>query len=422
MISPREVVITGMGVVSPIGIGCEAYAESLRNRQSGVRRLENYNPANLQVDFGGEVRGFDPKHFVTPRKSLKIMSREIQLGFAAANLACEDAALSPGSVDPDRLGVIFGADMIYGDLAELSRTYIGHSASEAPDIQRWIGQALAELNPLWLLKNLPNMPACHFAIAIDARGPNNTVTMGEVSSLAAIAEAVRVIERGAADAIVVGGVGSRIHPMVWLWQSDEHLSHRREQPAKACRPFDAERDGVVQGEGSAALVLETRQQAESRGAVIRARVAGVAIGCEPPPPVSQIRTGRAIKAAMRSALVQARLAPKDIGHVNAHGLGAVIRDQVEATAIQEVLGNVPVTALKSYFGHLGAGSGMVEAIGSLLALGGEPVPATLNYERPDPRCPVNVVREPIAGLERRTAMLLNDAMSGQCAAVVICAE
>jgi 3-oxoacyl-[acyl-carrier-protein] synthase II len=276
---------------------------------------------------------------------------------------------------------------------------------------------MPEIFPLWMLKYLPNMPACHIAIAHDARGPNNTLTMAEVSSLAALAEAVRVIERGQADVMLVGGTSSRLKPHTWLRSGPVQHSRRADAPAAACRPFDADRDGMVHGEGAAALMLETRAHAEARGAAVLGRVAACAEACEP------CRTGRpqgaAIRRTIRSVLRSSGLDAQGIGHVNAHGLGTTDDDQVEAQAIRETLDGVPVTAPKSFFGNLESAAGAMETVASVLALQRGQVPPTLNYERPDPCCPVNVVHGQPAPIERRTALVLNQSRQGHCVAVLL---
>ena len=213
--------------------------------------------SDLPVPFGGEVADFDPKQYVRPRKSLKVMNRDIQLAFVAADLACADGGIRERRIDPERLGVLFGADMMACDLEELTNAYRACMVDGRFDFSRWGPAAMAEIFPLWMLKYLPNMPACHVGIAQDARGPNNTIVSGEVSSLAAVAEAVGVLERGQADVMIVGGSSSRIHPTVWACSRDLPLSRRSDDPAAACRPFDARRDGMVYGEGAAAFLLET---------------------------------------------------------------------------------------------------------------------------------------------------------------------
>ena len=201
----------GIGVVSPIGIGQEAFWASLCEGRSGVRRLNIFDDPDL-IPFGGEVSDFDPKTYIRQRKSLKVMSRDIQLAFAAADMACREAGHHERPIDPERLGVIFGDDMIPCELHEFVPAYRNCIVDGRFDFNRWGHAAMTEIFPLWMLKYLPNMPACHIGIAQDARGPNNTLTLGDVSSLSAAAEAVRVLERGAADAMIVGGAGSRIHP------------------------------------------------------------------------------------------------------------------------------------------------------------------------------------------------------------------
>ena len=188
MTSSREIVITGLGVVSPIGIGRGPFWDSLCEGRSGVRRLGLFNGDDPPSPIGGEVADFDPKQYVRPRKSLKVMSRDIQLGFAAADMAYQEAALSPGAVAPERFGVVFGADMITADLSELQPAFAGCMVDGRFDFARWGQSAMAEMFPLWMLKYLPNMPACHVGIAQDARGPNNSITLGDASSLAAMAE------------------------------------------------------------------------------------------------------------------------------------------------------------------------------------------------------------------------------------------
>ncbi len=420
MAHSQEIVITGMGVVSPIGIGSEAYWNSLSEGHSGVRALDVFGDSDLPAPIGGEISDFDPKQYVRPRKSLKVMSRDIQLAFVAADFACQQAALDTRPIDPERLGVVFGADMIACDLREMVDAIRSCVVDGQFDFSRWGQQSMAEMYPLWMLKYLPNMPACHIGIAHDARGPNNSITLREISSLSAIAEAVRVIERGQADAMIAGGASCWVHPFIWAYGRSFELSGRLDEPAAACRPFDADRDGMIHGEGSAAFILERRQLAEARGANILARILGFAATFEPYADVRPLR-GDAIRSAIKLALQNAGIGPGEIGHVNADGLGTVQNDVIEAQAIRETLGDVPVTAPKSFFGNLGAGTGAVEMVASILALEKSCVPFTLNYERPDPQCPVNVVRKTFLKDTKPTVMVLNQTQRGQSIAMVLAA-
>jgi 3-oxoacyl-[acyl-carrier-protein] synthase II len=419
MPTQREVVITAMGVVSPIGIGRDRFWESLCTGRSGVRHVPLFAACG-GPPIGADVSDFDPKQYVKPRKALKVMSRDIQLGFTAADLACAEGGLAEHPMDPERAGVVFGADMIACELDELVAPYRACTVDGRIEGHEWGAKALSELFPLWMLKYLPNMPACHIGIVHDLRGPTNALVLGEVSSLAAVVEATRVIRRGQADAMIAGGVGARVQPMVWAHEQALQFSRRSDDPAGASRPFDARRDGMVNGEGSAAFLLESRQSAEARGVKPLARVVAFATAFEPRPDRSPPQ-GEGIVRAIRQALERCGLEPRQVGHVNAHGMSTTLDDRIEAQAIRAVLGDVPVTAPKSYFGNLGAGGGAVEMAASLLALEHGLVPPTLNYEQPDPECPVNVVHGQPLATDRRPALILNHSRVGQSVAVVLAA-
>jgi 3-oxoacyl-[acyl-carrier-protein] synthase II len=414
----QGIVVTGIGVVSPIGIGRDPFWAALSGGRSGIRRLDLPVNPSQPPPIGGVVADFDPKQYVRPRKSLKVMSRDIQLAFAAADLACVEAGLRDRPVDPERLGVVFGSSLIPCDVNELVGAYRGCMVEGTFDFHRWGHAAMAELFPLWMLKYLPNMPACHVGIAQDARGPNNSITLGDVSSLAALAEAARILERGQADAIIAGGVGALLHPAQWVRSHLLGLSRRGDAPEAASRPFDALRDGLVGSEGAGSLFLETERHALSRGVPALARILGAAGAFEPRRNGRAIE-GAAIRRAIAAALRDAGLAPADVGFVVAHGLSTVDDDRIEAQAIRDTLGDVPVTAPKSYFGHLGAGAGSLEAALSVMALAHGQAPPTLNYEQPDPQCPINVIHGGPMPLDRPTALILSHTRHGQAVAVVV---
>jgi 3-oxoacyl-[acyl-carrier-protein] synthase II len=413
-----DVVVTGIGVVSPIGSGCEAFWASLAAGRSGIGPITAFDAGGLPVRFGGEIRDFDPKVRVKPRKSLKVMSREMQLGFAAADEALADAGIAAGALDPDRFGMIFGADMIYDELQETAAVFRGCREDGQFRFDRWAQAATAELHPLWLLKRLPNMTASHAAIHHDARGPNNTLVHGEVSGLLALAEAADVIRRGQADVMLAGGTGCRLTPWTMVLDGARLLSRRNDDPAAASRPFDRDRDGAVLGEGAAVLVLESLDHARARGATVQARVAAVAARCESrPADRSQPLSGAALAAAIRAALDMAGTSRTVIGHVNAHGLSTPGDDRTEAEAIHATLGDTPVTAPKSFFGHVGAGGGLVELAASLVGATHGLVPPTLNHDTPDSRCPVRVIREPVAA--GGAILKVSVARTGQATAAVL---
>jgi 3-oxoacyl-[acyl-carrier-protein] synthase II len=348
------------------------------------------------------------------------MSREIQFAVTAAGMAMQHAEYSPGDIAPERLGVIFGAELMHTPLDEVEAAFRASVVEGRFDYRRWGEASMREIYPLWMLKYLPNMPACHVGIAHDARGPNNSITLGDASALAAIIEATRVIKRGQADAVIAGGAGSWLSTTAFTRTQQLDVSHRNDAPERACRPFDQERDGCVHGEGAAAYLLESAETARARGARVLAVIRGVA-NCFEPVARDARMTGSALRRSMRGALRSADWQGADLGHVNAHGASSVHGDRVEAAAIHDELGDVPVTSPSSYFGSLGPGSGAVETLATVLSFAHDAVPATLNYDSPDPDCPVNVVAgEPLPGMARR-ALKLSYTTHGQALALALAA-
>ena len=403
--SSRRVVITGLGVVSPLGNCPGKLIDSLRKSASGVGPFTQVPLGVLSTDYGaeateftGDIDNYGPLEKSlqrTIRKGSKVMCREIEMGVAAAQLALHDAALSLENRDTNRTGVVYGCDYIMS----LPSEFVSGIAKCLDDqgkfhFEKWGSQGKPEVNPLWLLKYLPNMPASHIAIYNDLRGPNNSITVREASACAAIYEAHSTLQRGQADVLVVGSTGSRIHPLRTLHASmQEKLAANRDDPKTMSRPFDASRDGSVVGEGAAAMICETMEHAQDRGATILGEVVGVASSAVGPDAGDDyLRT--ALANVYRGALGDADA--KSIGHLHAHGLGTVECDQHEAEAIVEVFGDAskqpPVTTAKGHFGNLGAGGGMVEIVASLKALGGNLFPI-LNCDSLDSRCSIHAVRD-----------------------------
>lgn len=413
----REVVITGIGVVSPIGIGRDAFAASLAAGRGGIRSLSMLPPGSVPAWIGGEVVGFDPKDRIN-RKALKLMSWDIQAAVVASQLAVDDARLAAGAADPERMGVVFGTEMIQSVPEELEPTYRNCLVDGRFDFSRWGPAAMSNIHPLWFLKHLPNMPACHITIQHDIRGPNNTITESDVSDLLAIIEAAKYIQRGWTDIMITGGVGSRLRTTPFLRSFIGQVSRRNAEPERACRPFDRDRDGAVNGEGAAAFILEARETAVARGAKVLGRILGFGAAYDPQAMAHGL-SGTAIQAAIRAALRDARLSPAAVGHVNAQGMSMTAADRVEAQAIRAVLGDVPVTAPASFFGQSGAGGGALMLAASVLGLADGSVPFTLNYDQPDPDCPVNVVHARALSGAKPVAVKLSHAWPGQVAALVV---
>ena len=419
----NRVVVTGVGVVSPAGVGNSLFWDNLREGRGGIGYLSSFPAENLPSKLAAEIRDFEPRNYVRDRKFLKVMSRDVILGVSAANLAMNDAGLRQGDLEPERLGVGFGAGRISSTPQELAEAVTRCStAGKEFQFTRWGEDSMGEITPLWMLRQLPNMPACHVSIDHDARGPNNTITSRDSSAILAVSEGVRVIERGAADCMIVGACGSNIHPVdITKLNLFEGLSRRVDDPERACRPFDFSRDGTILGEGAAAFIIEEYEHARRRGADIYAEIIGVGAGCDGRGYANGAE-GVGLVRAIQSALKRGGLTPEDIGHINAHGKSTQRDDLVEARAYHRALGDVapkiPLTALKSYVGHSDAGSGAVELAGSLLAVRHAYLPSTLNYEIPDPRCRLNVVHGEGLRLDNLTGMSVNRTTMGQSAAVV----
>ena len=402
----ERVVVTGLGPICPLGIDVEQLWAALHAGESGVRRLASLPADEMTSPFGGEVWDFtgDIEQFGELergtqrliRKGMRMMCREIQMGVAASQKALEHARINLATIDPERIGIVYGCDYIqttpdeYGDAVKRCLDENGKF-----DFTRWAEHGISQMNPLWLLKYLPNMPASHIAIYNDLRGPNNSLTMREPAGNQAITEAYFCILRSHADVMLAGSTGTRIHPLKSVQASmQETFAGPGREPEEASRPFDLGRQGMIMGEGAGAILLERRDAALARGSTIYGEITGfgasTVIDDDGTP-----RIDKALENVIRQALETAGMEPGEVGHIHAHGLSCPVTDVQEATAIQSVFGDrsspIPVVAAKSSFGNLGAGSGTVELISSLLAFKHDRLFPVLNYQTPDPDCPLNVV-------------------------------
>jgi 3-oxoacyl-[acyl-carrier-protein] synthase II len=399
----RRVVITGAGLISPLGNSRQALWEALQAGRSGVGPIRCLPSAALPFrcaaeawDFQGKIDDFgdlSSEQKRTIRKGLKVMCREIQMGVASAQLALQDAGLHSGDYDVDRTGAVYGSDYIMTAPQEFTEG-VRRCLDEQGhfDFSRWASEGLSQVTPLWLLKYLPNMPASHIAIYNDMRGPNNSITLREASSNLAVAEAFCTIQRGHADIMLAGATGTRLHPLRTVHTVlQEEIAPGEDEPERLCRPFDRDRRGMVLGEGAAAVVLEALETARARGATVLGEVVGYGSSASMTPQ-GGADSRQALQNVIVQALGKAGLKPGDVGHIHAHGLATRKDDIDEAAAIVAIFGDngprTPVTAAKSYFGNLGAAGGMVELITSLLALQDGSLFPIRNYETPDPDCPV----------------------------------
>lgn len=417
--SPLRTVITGFGLITPVGIGREATWQGILAGKSAVRRIASFDPSGLEVQIGAELPGFDAKNHVDKkdRKQLRTMGKAIQIGFVAGSLALHDAKLTADAFNPLRLGISFGAATIASELDELThaacKTVLpGH---QAVNMKIWGTDGMPMMPPLWLLKYLPNFAAAHVSILNNAQGPSNSITMGDVAGNLAIAEGRRIIQRGIADIMLTGGSDSRINPLsITRLQMFYPLSRKNESPETTCRPFDAQQSGIVLGEGAGILVLEALEHAKKRGADIIAEVAGAGDACD------FALDGSGIAQAVQAALDSAKITTADIDHIVAQGYGETKLDATEAKGILSVFGGncPPVVAIKGIIGNTGAASGGIETAISAFALQSGTIPASINHSQPLPSLtlPVTKQNQPI---KKDYSLKICFSDMGQCSVIVL---
>ncbi len=441
MSSRRRVVITGLGVATPLGLGIEAFWEGLLQRRCGIRRVESFDPAGFPCQIGGELPAFSLGDFIPKsyRKSAKVMARDIMIAVLCAYHAVRDAgihtkciiergeAAGPPNVDSTRFGANIGAGLVCADLSELAAA-LATAADEHGnfDLRRWGSEGMSNLTPLWLLKFLPNMLACHVTIVHDAQAPSNTITCGEASSHLAIGEAFRTIARGDADVCICGGAESKVNPMALArsllcgWVNSES----NDDPAAACRPFARRRKGTVVAEGGGLVILEALEHARARKARIYAELTGFGASSNASHWARPESSGRGMALALSKALADAKTSVEQIDLVVPFGAGTVEHDAAEIAAFHEVFGarldHIPAIATRGSVGKNGAGSGAIDFAATVMALHRNTIPPSLNTQDPDPACRFRFVQGDPKDARVRGAISLGHALAGgQCAALVI---
>ena len=392
----RRVVITGIGCITPLGNSVESMWNSLREGRSGIGDITHFDASNFPTRFAAEVKDFDLGDFIDAPQRFEYTGRNIRFAVAAAVQAMRDSGLTENGIDPARFGVYLGAGEGAQDFT-LFMELIGRSQKEGElDLEKFTKEGLEHLNAQIELELEPNMSAGHLASLFNAQGPNLNCLTACAASSQAIGEATELIRRGDADAMISGGAHSMIHPFgVTGFCLLTALSSYNENPIKASRPFDRNRDGFVLGEGAGMLILEDLERAKVRGAQIYAEIVGYGSTADAYRITDVHPDGRGATDCIRMALNDAGMNTDQIDYINAHGTSTVINDKVETTAIKQALGNdayeTPVSSIKSTMGHLIAAAGSVEAITCLLAIKDGVLPPTINYETPDPDCDLDYV-------------------------------
>jgi 3-oxoacyl-[acyl-carrier-protein] synthase II len=377
----RRVVVTGLGLVSPLGIGREANESALFEGKSGIGPITVFDPEAFPVKIAGEVRGFDPERYID-HKEVKKMDRFIHYAVTASRMAVEESGIEINEANAERAGVMIGVGL--GGLPAIEKYH---------DIYKQKG--VRKISPFFIPMVISNLASGQVSILYGTKGPNTCVVTACATGTHAIGDAGRLIQYGDADILIAGGTESTITPLsVGGFSAAKALSTRNDDPEGASRPFDKDRDGFVIGEGAGIVVLEELEHARKRGAKIYGELAGYALNSDAYHITATAPGGEGAARCMRLALKNGGINPDEVDYINAHGT-STMADATETQAIKTVFGDrarsIPVSSTKSMTGHLLGAAGGVEAIYTLIAMERGVVPPTINYHTPDPECDLDYV-------------------------------
>jgi len=405
----RRVVITGMGIVSPLGESVKEYWGSLVNGVSGIGPMTLADPTEYPCKVAGEVTDFDPGQYINPKEARR-MARFSQLAMAAAGMALEDASLDLSSEDVEKIGVVMGNGN-------------GGFPTTEDNARIVFERGGMKVNPFFIPMILPNMAAANISRIYGLKGYTSTIITACAAGNQAIGEATEAIRRGAADVVLGGGCEAGICQLgLGGFNVIKALSRRAGDPTMASRPFEANRDGFVPAEGAAILVLESLEHAESRGATVLAEVVGYAVSSDAFHAVQPDEDGTGASRAMRWAMDNAGIQPAEIDYINAHGTSTPINDMVETLAIKKAFGQqaykVPISSTKSMIGHALGGAGALEAVACVSSILNNEIHPTINYQDPDPKCDLDYV--PNVSRKQSVGLVLSNSFGfgGQNACVV----
>ncbi len=407
----KRIVITGLGAVTPIGIGKDAYWSSLLSGVSGVDRIRLFDPEAFDVQIAAEVKDFDVTRWVD-RKDARRMDRFVQFGVAAALDAISDANLAITEANAERVGVLVGSGI--GGLSTLEE-----------QIRNLVLHGPSRISPLLIPMMIADMASGHISILTGAKGPNSTVVTACATGAHALGDSLEILRRGAADVMIAGGSEAAITAtgVAGFGNMKAMTSKFNTNPTRASRPFDAARDGFVIGEGAGVVVLETLEHAQARGARIYCELAGYGMSGDAYHMTQPAPGGEGVARAMRAALADAGVTPEQVGYVNAHGTSTPLNDKNETAALKEVFGEhayrLAVSSTKSMTGHLLGGAGGIEAVAASLALHTGTLPPTINYENPDPDCDLDYVPGKARASQVEVAVSNNSGFGGHNAVIVL---
>jgi 3-oxoacyl-[acyl-carrier-protein] synthase II len=392
----RRVVITGMGVINPMGHDVEQLWQAMKNCESGVARTTIFDASSFPSKIAAEIKNWDVTAIGEDAQKWRHSGRHTKFAIGAAKQAVESSGVLDNGLDPLRFGVYLGAGEGDQDFFSFARMMTAALQGDRLDLAELTRVGMEILNPTTELEQEPNMPSGHVAAEFNAQGPNFNCLTACAASSQAMGEATEIIRRGGADVMITGGTHSMIHPFgVTGFNLLTALSTRNDEPTRASRPFDRLRDGFVLGEGAAMVILEELEHAKRRGAEIYGEVAGYGTTADAFRITDAHPEGRGAIGCMRLALDDAGAKPDQVDYINAHGTSTGVNDRVETVACKVVFGErayqIPTSSTKSMMGHLIAAAGVTEAIVCLLAIRDNLAPPTINYENPDPDCDLDYV-------------------------------
>jgi len=424
----KRAVITGMGVVSPVGIGTQDNWNSLITGVSGIGACTLIPSEHLPVKLAAEVKNFNPKQFIADRRTVRLTFRNVHLALAAAKLAFEDSGLQKGQVPPERLGGIIGSGGGGYDDGP------GFEDLKEPILKAWneekqtfdsvlFGEVGVPISyPLFLLKALPNNAFYYISLEYNIQGENDNIVSSYTGGAQAIGDAFRAVRRGLADVIIAGGYDSLLTPNTIFSLDSFGLLSKQDDPARASRPFDRNRSGMVVGEGAGFVIVEELEHARCRGATIYAEIVGYGNASSAYHMYKPDPSGKGIVNSVSRALREASLAPAEIDWICADGTGTPDSDRAEALALRTVFqddrASIPVSATKSMTGHMGSGAGAAESIYSIMTMRSGILPPTINCDNPDADCGLNIVAGMAQQRQVDVALNINQGIGGQTTALV----
>ena len=428
----REIVITGMGAVSPIGTGNDSYRDSLKNGKSGIDHITLFDASKFSTTFAGEVEGFEPEKILSGLEILNITNeRRILLANCAAKLAIDDAALKADDFQEAKSGVILssGVHAVIPDLKELMDSGIYSSIFNDPNLDpgkfsETVKKEATGENHFYPLFNRVNAGALSIASQYKIKGPCYNIISACAAATQAIGQAYHLIQRGEADILLTGGYDSMVyHFGVYAFSLLELMSKQNHDPAGAMKPFDKNRDGFALGEGAGILILEEKEHAIKRGAKIYAKMAGYGSSIDAYKITDPHPEGKGAMLSMQRAIDNAGMKPAQIDYINAHGTATLKNDRIETEAIKKVFGekayNIPVSSTKSMIGHLMSAGGALELIATLLGMENNFIAPTINYSVPDSQCDLDYVPNKSREAEIRTAISNSFGLGGQNGTIVV---